>query len=390
MMKTPFLTLLLSLATTLTSLGMYIEADLKDVPLKRLLANVEKQVKTDPDNPLLWHHLARTHAMAYSRKLADSDSVQMFTGYKTGKPLAKKKPRQPWFGYEPGFVPFAKVTDSGDETSRATAKQHLEKAIEAFRKARTLEPENNTVRLGLAWCLDQAGQDQEALKEYRAILDDAWEISKDAPHQFGNALYAETVNYIVPLLDPRKDAKEIALLKKRRDGYNSLPRPITPIIVPVGGRPTSLTRLIDPQARVPFDLDGTGQKHHWQWITPDAAWLVYDPNRTGHITSATQMFGSRSFLLFCQDGYEALSLLDDNADSTLTGHELDGLALWRDTDSDGLSHPHEVLPIQDYGIVSLSTKPSPHPTGILYSPAGATFTGGATRPTYDIVLRPAQ
>jgi hypothetical protein len=50
--------------------------------------------------------------------------------------------------------------------------------------------------------------------------------------------------------------------------------------------------LTNPNARVAFDLDGSGLPRKWGWITPKAAWLVYDPAGEGRITSGLQMFGN--------------------------------------------------------------------------------------------------
>ena len=44
---------------------------------------------------------------------------------------------------------------------------------------------------------------------------------------------------------------------------------------------------------IAFDLDGTGRRQTWEWITPRAGWLVWDPRGRGQVTSATQLFGSR-------------------------------------------------------------------------------------------------
>ena len=143
---------------------------------------------------------------------------------------------------------------------------------------------------------------------------------------------------------------------------------------------------MDHNARVRFDLDGTGRQLEWEWITSKAAWLVFDPKKSGKVSSAIQMFGSRSFLLFCQDGYQALSLLDDNHDGMITGSELEGLALWRDTNSDGICDPGEVHPVTDYGIQALSTRGQQHSSGIPFCPIGVTFKDGTTRATYDVIL----
>src|SRR5438445_365240 len=108
-----------------------------------------------------------------------------------------------------------------------------------------------------------------------------------------------------------------------------LPRPITPIAIPLEAN----LRVCDLEAldaRVPFDADGSGLRKTWSWITPKAGWLVYDPARTGEVTSALQLFGNVTFWCFWDDGYQALAALDDNGDGLLTGKELNGLAIWHD------------------------------------------------------------
>jgi hypothetical protein len=69
--------------------------------------------------------------------------------------------------------------------------------------------------------------------------------------------------------------------------------------------------LIDPAARVSFDLDGFGART-WTWITSEAGWLVFDPRRTGRITSGLQLFGNVTFWRFWNTDYDALQALDDD------------------------------------------------------------------------------
>jgi hypothetical protein len=51
------------------------------------------------------------------------------------------------------------------------------------------------------------------------------------------------------------------------------------------------------------------------------------------IRDARQLFGSRTWWIFFRDGYEALSVLDDNRDGQLTGAEMEGIAVWVDRKS---------------------------------------------------------
>ena len=73
----------------------------------------------------------------------------------------------------------------------------------------------------------------------------------------------------------------------------------------------------------------------------------------------------------------------------MRGHELDGLALWHDANSNGISERGEVRTLASYDIVALNcraTRDSRHPDHIFASAAGVTYRDGSTRPTYDLVL----
>ncbi len=108
------------------------------------------------------------------------------------------------------------------------------------------------------------------------------------------------------------------------------------------------------------------------------------------MTSGLQLFGNVSFWLFWDNGYEALSALDDNGDGQLTGKELDGLAIWHDANGNGICDPGEVRPLSDYGIVALSCRyerDPAHPDRICFSPRGVVFADGSTRPSFDLVLK---
>ncbi len=362
---------------SLPVLGMYMRVETQDIPIKRLIENLTEKAKAAPTDAGILHQLARAHAIAYSNRLGDADPVK----------VPNAKPDQLWFGYQPSHVPYSQVAQTQDPQKLADAKVHLASAIETYKKVLAAKPDDSTIMLGLSWCQDQAGEKEAAIAGYRKVASAAWEKESKRDSGFGNFLYVETADYLVPLLDATNDATEIAELKQRKDKLLALPRAITPITVSLNKNATGLDALIDQGARVRFDLDGTGRQQEWQWITRDAAWLVFDPRQTGKITSSIQMFGNRSFLLFCGDGYEALSLLDDDGDGSITGPELSGLALWRDLNSNGVSDPGEVKPVSEYGITSFSTSRRTHPSGILFSAEGVTFEDGSTRPTYDVILK---
>jgi hypothetical protein len=250
------------------------------------------------------------------------------------------------------------------------------------------------MRLGYAWCLDRAGRIGEAIPLYRRIIADAWATEGKARSagEFPGwqAVTAEAAGYLIPHLDPAKDAAELATLRGRLDQLIRLPRPITPIVVPLDDRATPAA-IVDESADVRFDLDGSGRRDPWQWITPRAGWLVYDHAGAGGIDSGLQLFGSVTFWLFWSHGYEAMRALDDDGDGRLAGSELRHLALWVDADGDGRSDPGEVRALQDHGVVVLSTRfvEGGGPSVAAWSPHGVTLADGRTRPTFDILLRRA-
>src|SRR5262245_16434033 len=73
----------------------YRMPDLEEVPLARVIENLEARVKEAPDDVGLVHALARAHAMAYARKLADDAPVTV-----------TKDDGSPWFGHGRSRVPF--------------------------------------------------------------------------------------------------------------------------------------------------------------------------------------------------------------------------------------------------------------------------------------------
>jgi len=356
----------------------YRQPDLEMIPVARLVENLEKIAAKNPKDVQVRFNLARAHAMAYALK---TDTAQVFKG---------KEMDGAWFGYEPNHVPFvAKASD--DAAKLKTAQEHLAKAIERYQEVVKRAPGNLTARLGLAWCIDQSKDKKKAIKEYQAVIEDAWKKEKDlekAPLGW-RSVTAEAAGYLIPLLDPGKDNAEIRILQDRIKKMRMVPRPVTPIVIPLRDGLTALD-LVDPTARVAFDADGSGLKHQWTWITKDAGWLVIDPKGKKQITSGLQLFGDVTFWMFWDNGYQALSALDADGDGWLTGEELDGLAIWHDKNGDGISDPGEVKSLADWGIVALSCRyqiDTTHPDRMPFSPGGVRFRDGKMRSSYDVILR---
>jgi hypothetical protein len=202
------------------------------------------------------------------------------------------------------------------------------------------------------------------------------------------SITTEAAGYLIPLLDRERDRDEIATLQERIQAVNSMGRGVTPIVIPLR-EDLKVSEMIDDSARVPFDADGSGIKRRWTWITSNAGWLVHAPKGSRPITSALQLFGNVTFWMFWDNGYQALRALDDNADGQLAGAELEGLAIWQDSNSNGVAEHGEVKTLAEWEIRALSWKHESTPTRedyAAFSSAGVIFEDGRTRPTYDILL----
>jgi len=372
------------------SLGaMFVQPLLDNVPIDRLIVNLEKLSRDTPADVALRLNIARAHSMAYAYK---TNTAQIWRGNeKLGV----------WTGHEPGYTQFA-VKKAADAAAEQIARGHLDQAIARYREIIAFAPAGTApqsgfparldlvAQLGLGWCLAQAGERDAAIAQLRKVVETSspLESKNMLVLQGQRSLTEEAIRYLVPLLDPDKDREEIAALRDRASRLATTPRPITPIAVPLRDDLTAI-EITDGDARVLFDADGSGLPKPWTWITADAGWLVYDQRGTRQIDSALQMFGSVSFWLFWENGYRALRALDDDGDRRLAGPELTGLGIWRDRNGNGRSESGEVQPLGAWDIVSLSCDyeiDPTHPDEIVFSPAGVTFRDGSTRPTFDIVL----
>lgn len=185
------------------------------------------------------------------------------------------------------------------------------------------------------------------------------------------------------------DKVRVDLAKATIKAFESLPanNAITPIILPLDyGR--EMSSLLSPGSNTGFDLDGTGRKQNWPWLQGDTGVLAWNPSGDGKIDSGRQLFGSVTWWIFFDDGYQALDALDDNRDGRLSGNELNGLVVWTDRNGDGVSDKGEVVPVATIGIVSLSCRATATDTGCPASTDGARFADGRVLPTYDWITEP--
>jgi len=194
-------------------------------------------------------------------------------------------------------------------------------------------------------------------------------------------LAKEPVNSDVRKTDVTEVTTGVAKAKKMELG-----RAVTPIVFSIAGA-EPLDALVDPSARVRFDLDGSGLPTEWEWVRPQTGILVWDPEGKGKIESGRQLFGNATWWLMFENGYRALDALDDDRNGELAGNELRGLAVWFDSNSDGASSSAEVVSVESAGIAGLSVRPSNSDGEILSSPSGLRMRDGRLLPTYDWIAR---
>ncbi len=386
--------------------AMWLLRQTESVPISRLLTNLHQRLATNGQNAEVLYQLARVHSMAYATNLATLPVTKV-----EGEPVFAPP------GSDTG-VP-AKVSLGDSPGARAVARRHLTNSIAYYERAARLVDRNPSgqnrwlvvpIHLGLAWCLDQDGRKPAAIRAYRKALQHAWRQEVDGEFTVreraewtwdqlragrnpfakpsrgglgpGVCFSDEIIGYLLKLLDPKADAKEIAQLEADRKHLRSMPRAVTPIVIPLTDR-VALSELTDPSARVAFDLDGSGEKRRWGWITTNAAWLVFDHDGRGQITSGLQLFGNVTFWVFWRNGYEALASLDDDDDGFLRGEELQGLALWRDGNGNGLSEPGGVTAATALGVEALACRSDTGADGVPFNPQGVRLRDGRVRPSYD-------
>lgn len=257
----------------------------------------------------------------------------------------------------------------------------LEAACRHYERALQLDSDNLRARLGLAYVLDRLGRTNAARRQLRTLLRLGLpRLSGGQSEWEDHAVLTETAAHLAHLAASGGDRAKMERLRERLQASRPMIY-VTPMVVPLADAPFG--RLTDNASPVHFDFAGTGDARAQGWLTPDAAWLVWDPEWRGDIRSGFDLIGARTWSVFWSDGFEALRALDDNRDGELTGAELGGLALWRDENQNGVSEPGEVIPANVHGVVSLSVRGRATRPGLITAPAGVRFDNGVTRPLYD-------
>lgn len=184
---------------------------------------------------------------------------------------------------------------------------------------------------------------------------------------------------------PADVQEKIDAVKANLATFETLPLgAVTPIVFNLEGR-SSLADLLAPATAVSFDLDGDGRAEKRPWVKPTTGFLVWDSARSGKITSGRQMFGSATWWMFFKNGYRAMDVLDDTRNGWLEAGELDGLSVWFDRNGNGSSDSGEVVPAVSLGITAIATRANGFDGASPMCTQGLKLQDGRIMPTYDWV-----
>jgi hypothetical protein len=370
-----------------------------EVPLERLLKNASDYVAKNPNDAQGYYLLGRLHSLAYATTLKQ---VAVYSN-QNGSSLPSL----------PAYLPVIPHRESGKPAKLTTQTQtHLFESIRNYQKATELAPTDAASFLGLAWVLEDGSAFasqvkafpkettadasfwlQKSLEAYRRAYE--LTVKSDLKKRglgpgANSAISVEAGEAIVRLMKTRKlsatEQQEISEIERNVSAIQEKPRAITPIIFPLDYS-RSLASLLAENATVRFNLAGDDRPSLWPWVKTDTGILVWDEKQTGRIESGRQLFGSVTWWMAWSDGYQPLTMLDDNHDGWLTDHELRGIAVWQDHNGNGVSDPGEVRPVTMHGIAAIAVTAASQGKvsdgTVPQNLRGLRMLDGSFRPTYD-------
>ncbi len=380
------------------------------IPVDRLIKSAKAYLARHPDKALAHYALARIHYLAFHMKC---DKVPAF-GLRDKEDLP------------PIVAPKSVLGKGGKDLFSHEILYHAVQALRGFNEADRLLPKDDEhhlsklTYLGVASLMEECANWKKTVKfaklppelneitlarvrkAYAKALTFAVEEESKIPQKPYEGLSIlisyEAAKALVRLAkvegealtdDERNDVERAEKALAHFEALKKYNGPITPMVFSF--HPAAhLDALLAPETVVDFDLRGYGPRECWPWVKPELGLLVWDPERTGDIRSARQLFGGYTFQIFRANGYDALAALDDDGDGTLSGAELDGISVWFDRNSDGISTPDEVTPLRDLGIVSVAVtmdgRDGIHPTNA----RGVTLRDGRTLRTWDWMAEPVR
>jgi hypothetical protein len=382
-----------------------------DVPVERLIPNVERWIREHPNDANGYYTLGRIHYLAGDLQTR-TVSYTLKTPKGSDLPLVfDELPTIELPTIEPGFgLTFDPLPDM-DARSRLRAAR-LAEAERNLQRAVAMDPSQAIFHLTLGSVYLEMSRGEQNVASAKDLAEPKRDRQAEARQEMATAFSLSVkaerkeVQYRGGPYDIRVDVEaavrylEIGggdlLLSRQMSDFltqyfqppaDNLPVPITPILVPLQDT-ALLSELLDSSHTVSFDLDGTGLPQRWPWVRPETGILVWDPGKTGKVTSGRQLFGSITWWMFWENGYQALDALDDDHSGWLENGELAGLALWFDRDQDGVSDPGEVVPLESTPVAALSVQyDQREASGAWKAKQGVRLRSGTVLPTWDWVVQ---
>jgi hypothetical protein len=358
------------------------------IPAERVIKNLESRIRSNPKDAQSEYMLGRVYYTLYCTN--DPRAIQVYGT--AADPRFPSEHTSPW-----NFRDRKPTSDPAVIKNLAESLRHLRRATQlgggmpglySLTLACAYEagiPEASKVEKGAT----AASFRQKALQSYVLSFSQSKMVDRSKPYAQQPGTYEKWVSVeaaeSILRLDPKSPLKaeitdHLAIISKLPGG------PITPIIFSLK-RSTSLNDLLDPTRKVAFNLDGTGARQQYSWVRPDTAFLVWQPNPARPVRSGRDLFGSATWWLMPANGYAAMALLDDDGDGWLTGAELKGLAVWQDSNQNGVAENSEIRSLARVGVVGLETTYAARIGASYVSPMGLRMADGRILPTYDWVTR---
>lgn len=396
-MRTSFVVLLASLALAAQARAipmMPVPEPVYEAPIERALENVAAMEGLEPARRE--QLLGRLNLLAYARNDAPftyvrADNRLVFSGSVPCAQVAQRQLRpeeKPDFGpsdrcagFDFHLGPQPEILEPPPPAPNGSALARLDAARAHYARAVRLDRSDLRARLGYAYTLDRSGHLSAARRQLRTIIRLGLPLlAAEQADWETHAVLTEAAEHLSHVARSSGDRARIARLRERL-AHSQPVIYVTPVLVPLTDAP--FAQMVDRTSSIAFDFAGTGDRRAQGWLTPDAAWLVWDPQGLGQVRSGFDMIGQRTWAVFWRDGFEALRALDDDRNGELAGAELGGLALWRDLNGNGVSEPGEVTPAQANGIAALSVRGRQTRPGLMTAPAGVRLDNGTARPLYD-------